>query len=231
MGAVVTMHVWRVAPHRVPSALRAVVLDRRRVRALTGVRFAKLLGTGQGFSVRHADPTRWALLVSWTGSDAARAFDDTVVPRRWRARSRETWQAVLRPLASHGRWSRREPFDAPRATHWDGPVAAITRARLVARRAVAFWRAVPAVAADLDRRDGLRAAFGIGEAPLGVQGTFTIWTDAPALQAFAYQGDAHSRAIRETVTRRWYAEELFARFGVVSATGTLDTRDPLAGLR
>jgi hypothetical protein len=227
MVAVVTMHVWRIEARRVPSALGAIALDRRRVRALSGVRFAKLLGTSQGFSIRDADPTRWALLVSWASREAAGGFDASAVARRWQARARETWQAVLRPLASRGTWSGRAPFGVTSAA-WDGPVAALTRARLAPRQIVTFWRAVPPVAADVSHRPGLCAAFGVGEAPLGVQGTFSLWRDAAALREYAYQGAAHRDAIRQTAARRWYAEELFARFAVLSASGSLGGRDPLA---
>lgn len=228
MSGVVTVHVWQVGARRLPSTLRAVALDRRRVRALAGVRFAKLLGTSRTFAMRDADPTRWALLVSWASREAARGFDHSPVPRGWQARSQESWQAVLRPLTSRGTWSRRAPFDVS-PTSWDGPVAAVTRARIAPRQAVAFWRAIPPVAADLAHRPGLCAAFGMGEAPLGVQGTFSLWRDAAALHAYAYQGAAHRGAIRQTAVRRWYAEELFARFGVLSAAGSIDGRDPLAG--
>lgn len=227
MSGVVTVHVWQVGAHRLPSTLRDVALDRRRVRALGGVRFAKLLGTSRSFALRDADPTRWALIVSWTSREAARGFDHSPAPRRWQARSDESWHAVLRPLASRGTWSRHRPFDVQPGA-WDGPVAAVTRARIAPRRAVAFWRAVPPVAADLAYRPGLCAAFGLGEAPLGVQGTFSLWRDAAALHAYAYRGEAHRAAIRQTAARRWYAEELFARFAVLSAAGSLDGRDPLA---
>lgn len=47
------------------------------------------------------------------------------------------------------------------------------------------------------------------------------------LRAFAYQGAARLVAIRRTKETGWYAEELFARFGVVRADGSLDGRDPL----
>jgi hypothetical protein len=221
VSGLVTMHVWRIAPHRVPSALAAAALDPRRVRALAKARFAKLLGTSSSFGLRGADPTRWALLASWASADAARAFADSAIMRRWQARSRESWSAVLLPLASRGRWSHRSPF-ASTAAGWDGPVAALTHARLAPRHAVTFWRAVPPVAADVALRPGLRAAFGVAEMPLGVQGTFSLWRDADALQDFAYRGAAHQEAIRQTALRRWYAEELFARFGVLSTTGSLD---------
>ena len=224
---VVTVHVWRVRRSRVPGVLRSAATDRRRVRSFDGVLFAKLLGTSRGFSVRDADMTRWMLLMSWASGDAARRFGDSAVLERWHRRSSETWQARLRPLASRGSWSRRTPFATHASTQWDGPVAAITHARIAPRRAVRFWRAVPAVAADVRDRPGLRFAFGIGEAPLGVQGTFSVWRDAAALREFAYDGVAHQNAIRQTGALRWYSEQIFARFGVLSATGSLDGRDPL----
>ena len=227
MTGVVTMHVWRIGARRVPWALAAVALDRRRIGDLAGVRFAKLLGTSRGFRLREADPTRWALLVSWASREAVGAFESTAVSRAWAAAARESWQAVLRPLASRGTWSGRTPF-AGSPARWDGPVAALTRARLVPRQLAAFWRTVPPVAADVAGRPGLCAAFGVGEAPLAVQGTFSLWRDATALRAYAYKGAAHRDAIRKTALLGWYAEELFARFAVVSASGRLDGRDPMA---
>jgi hypothetical protein len=95
-------------------------------------------------------------------------------------------------------------------------------------RAAAFWRAVPAVSAELHRSPGLLAAIGIGEAPLGLQGTFSLWSSAHALRDFAHRGPAHRDAVRRTAEEGWYAEELFARFAVVGSHGTLDGRDPLA---
>ncbi len=208
---VVTVHVWRVAARNVPGALLSVATDRRRVRSTNAVLFAKLLGTSRAFSMRGADLTRWMLLASWTSSDAAGRFAASAVAARWHRRASESWSARLRPLASRGSWSRRTPFPTAREQGWDGPVAAITRARLAPRRAIGFWRAVPPVAADASVRDGLRAAFGIGEAPLGVQGTFSLWRDAASMHEFAHRGRAHRAAIGQTAARRWY--------------------DPLAGLR
>jgi hypothetical protein len=225
----VTLHLWRVPRRAVPAAVLRMGVDRRAVRGTAGVRFAKLLGTGDGgsFRVRDGDPRRWGLLASWADRRAALAFERSAVAGRWRRLAEETWRVELRPLSARGRWSGREPFGTPAGGRWDGPVAAVTRARLRLSRARTFWRAVPPVAADLRVQPGLRLAVGIGEAPVGLQGTFSLWDSAAALRRFAYAGAAHSAVVERTVPERWYAEELFARFAVEAAEGTVDGRDPL----
>jgi hypothetical protein len=227
--ALVTLHLWGVPRRGVPAAVLRMATDRPGLRRTPGLRFAKLLGTGSGrtFTLRDANPRRWGLLAVWDSPAAADAFAAGPVARRWRHLAEEQWTARLRPLSAHGRWSRREPFGSPRPQRWDGPVAAITRARLVPRKAVAFWRAVPPVSADLHAGTGLRLALGIGEAPLGLQGTFSVWESAAALNAFAFERSPHVEAIRRTAEERWYAEELFARFALLSAEGMLGGRDPL----
>ncbi|PSK62064.1 putative aminotransferase [Micromonospora sp. MH33] len=66
---------------------------------------------------------------------------------------------------------------------------------------------------------GLLARFGVGEAPLGWQGTVSVWRDAADLVAFAYRHPEHRAAITRTPTEGWYAEELFARFAVGDVVG------------
>ncbi|MGY1618791.1 monooxygenase [Geodermatophilus sp. SYSU D00691] len=226
---VVTLHVWGVPGRAVPAAVARMATDRRPLRRSPGLRFAKLLGTGSGrtFTVRDADPRRWAVLAVWDDDAAADAFDRGRTVAGWLRLADEQWRARLRPLAARGRWSRREPFGSPRPRRWDGPVAAVTRARLVPRKAVTFWRAVPPVATDLHAGPGLRFALGIGEAPLGLQGTFSVWESAAALNAFAYDRPAHAAAVAATAREGWYAEELFARFALLDAAGTVGGRDPL----
>ena len=228
--ALVTLHLWRVAPRGVPVAVLRMARDRGRVRRTPGLRFAKLLGTGDGrtFTIRDTDPLRWGLLATWTSAAAAREFErSSPVAQAWRRLATESWRVDLQPMTSRGRWSGREPFGAPVPVRTEGLVAALTRARLRARNAAGFWRAVPPVSADLRNRSGLRAAIGIGEAPLGLQGTFSLWESAAALQDFA-RGEAHAAVVGRTGPERWYAEELFARFAVLGSAGTLDGRDPLA---
>lgn len=226
----VTLHVWRVGSGRVPWALARMGLDRSRLRRTPGVRFAKLLGTGDGrtFTVRDSDPHRWAALVCWARAGDAAAARRAGVLADWQQVAEESWRVDLRPLTSRGRWSGRAPFGAPPPGRSAGPVAAVTRARLRPARAASFWRAVPAVSADLHRCPGLRAAVGIGEAPVGLQGTFSLWDSAAALRDFAHRRPAHTEVVGRTPREGWYAEELFARFAVVGSAGTLDGRDPAA---
>lgn len=228
--ALVTLHLWRVGRRSVPAALLRMARDRAAVRRLPGVRFAKLLGTGDGrtFTTRDADPTRWGLLATWASAEQAAAFEGSAVGRGWAGLAEQTWRADLRPLVARGLWSGEQPFGEPVPERAEGPVAAVTRARLRTSQTARFWQAVPPVSEHLHRSPGLLAAVGIGEAPVGLQGTFSLWRSAQDLREFAHRGAPHRAVVAETAVRQWYAEELFARFAVVGTHGTLDGRDPLA---
>ncbi|MBT0771067.1 monooxygenase [Kineosporia sp. J2-2] len=221
----VVLTVWGVSLTRLPSALLRMGFDRLSLRSVPGLRFAKLLGTGDGrtFTLRDADPRHWGLLTVWESPEHAAAFAAGGVHRRWSDIAAERLEITMSPLSSRGRWARTEPFGAPagRPMTDDAAVASITRARLRPTRALSFWRAVPPVSADLSSVAGLELALGIGEAPIGLQGTFSLWRSTAALTDFAYRRPVHVDVVRRTDPERWYAEELFARFAVHSVTGTL----------
>ena len=229
--ALVTLHLWGVPARAIPAAFARMGTDRGPVRRTPGLRFAKLLGTGDGrtFTVRDADPRHWGLLATWDSAEAAAAFEDSRTVRGWGRLATDRLRLDLRPLTSRGSWAGRHPFGDPTPQRGDGsggPVAAITRARIRTAKALTFWRSVPPVSADLHRSPGLRLAVGIGEAPIGLQGTFSLWESGAALTAFAHRGAPHMEAIRQTGLQNWYAEELFARFAVVDLEGTFAGRAP-----
>ena len=231
-GPLTTLHLFGVAPADVPAALTRMVRDRGPLRRTPGLQFFKLVGTGSGrtFTVHDADPTRWGLIGVWDRPASLAAFERrSPVMRAWSRVARESWRVDLRALRSRGRWSGREPFavHSGRATG-DGPVAALTRARIDWRRAARFWAAVPPVATQLAATPGLRFSIGFGEAPVGLQGTFSVWDSTAALSSFAYEGRAHRDAISETSRLHWYREELFTRFVVLGSRGTIDGVDPVA---
>ena len=228
---VTRIDVFTVRPTAVPLAVTRMATDRARLRRQPGLRFRKLLGTGDGrtFDARDADVRRWGLLTVWVSPAAATAFGRRGGPLRgWRRSATEHWWTTLTPLRVRGTWSGRQPFGpATAGGRPDGPVVALTRARLRWSTAARFWRAVPAVNADLAARDGLLLRLGIGEAPVGLQGTLSVWRDAAALRAFAYAALPHRAVIGRSQDERWYAEELFARFAPVSHGGTVFGSDPL----
>ena len=226
-----TLHLFTLRPGAVPSAVARAAVDPWRLRAARGLRFAKVLGTGNGqtFTLRDANLRRWALLCVWEDQGALDEFERaSPVAAGWRRGAREVWRADLTLIHSRGRWARREPFGEPASAGQSGPVAAITRARLRPARARTFWRAVPPVAQDLRHQTGLRYSIGISEAPIGLQGTFSVWASSADLANFAYRGAAHREVVRRTAEVGWYTEELFARFAVVGTTGTIGGIDPLA---
>lgn len=204
----VSLHVWRIPRRAVGAAMLRMAFARR---DLPGVRFAKFLGTGTGtgFGPADTDLTRWA---------AISVSDRPVRYPAWDRIAGQQARVDLEPLLSRGQWSGRAPFE-PTGRKAAGPILALTRARLRPTRAVRFWTAIPPVARELAEAPGLLARFGIGEAPIGWQGTVSVWRDAADLTAFAYRQPQHRAAIARTPADRWYAEELFARFAVLDVSG------------
>lgn len=218
--ALVTLHVWGT-PALAGAARMAT--QRSRLPRVPGCSFAKLLGTGDGrtFSLRDADPSHWAVLTCWEDQAALEAYERSALFASWHRVARERCRFLLRPLRSRGRWSGRRPFGEPAGPYRGGPVAAVTRARVRPLQWRSFARSVPQVASDAHAGHGLQVALAIGEAPVGYQGTFTVWRDLAALQDFSYHRAPHAEVIRRTTERGWYSEQLFARFALLEASGQL----------
>ncbi len=213
-------YFWRIKASAVPFALCAMTLDRVVLHRSSNVGFFKSLGTGKGetFTPRDANPLQWGLIAEVKDADT---FDDSLVIKRWRKYCTEEFRAIIEPISAHGKWSKQEPFVSS-IKDWDGQVIAITRARIAWLHTLRFWRAVPPVTASLKSAPGLIAAIGIGEAPIGLQGTFSIWESPAALRDFAYRGAAHQAAIAATEKYNWYSEELFSRFAVREIRGSIN---------
>lgn len=200
-----------------------MALDRFSLSRNPNITFYKSLGCGRGenFMLSDADPRRWGLLLCINEKDLEN-FDASTVVTRWRKRSSTEFRVILNPISSHGQWSGKQPFDfrADRKVS-DLGVAAITRAKIRWRQYPRFLRAIPPVSANLHISPGRIASLGIGEAPLGLQGTFSLWESPKALRDFAFKGEAHAQAITDTEKYGWYTEELFARFDVAEIRGSL----------
>ncbi|GAA3451123.1 monooxygenase [Dactylosporangium matsuzakiense] len=204
----VRVYVWRVPRTKIPAMFWSMAVDRRQIRKKAD--FAKMLGTGNGrdFRMQSADLTRWAAIID--------SPEPVVPPMRGAVTS---CTLTLEPIASRGTWAGQEPFKAAAPAGGDGPVAVLTRARLKAGKALAFWRAIGPVSPAVAEAEGLHCAFGLGEAPVGFQGTMSVWRSAADVVRFAYRRPEHAAVVARTAEVGWYAEELFARFRVLGIDG------------
>ena len=219
---ITVIYFWKIERSSIPFALFRMAIDRTLLRRSNGVTFAKMLGCGKGetFTPRDADIHRWGFLVVIDENQLA-TLDQSRIVRKWRRFSTNEYRVLLDPISSHGKWSNREPFEIKENANADGKIAAITRARIKASHTSRFFASVPPVTASLHGSSGLLAAIGIGEAPIGLQGTFSLWNSAADLRTFAYKGEAHTKAIADTEKYQWYAEELFDRFSVREERGSM----------
>jgi hypothetical protein len=218
---ITVIYFWQIKKVLLPIAILFMAIHKFALKRLTGVSFVKLLGTGKGesFTPKDADPYRWGALVT-IQQDNLENLDKSKVVRGWQRIAKKEYRAILKPISVHGLWSGKQPFEVEKFD-WNGKIAAITRARIVWRKNLVFWRAVPPVTISLHQSPGLINAIGIGEAPIGLQGTFSLWESAAHLRDFAYKGQAHTQAIKATEENKWYSEELFSRFAVVQERGGL----------
>ena len=238
---IASLHLHRVHGIGIAKSIAHMALDRRSLAGTPGLRFWKLLGTGSSdtFALGDADPTLWGLFSVWESPDAHQKFVDTSrVAKAWGERCDEQWSTELQPIRWKGQWAKRDPFagfsvgDSQRETSEPGTgpnlgcqpgsqIAVLTRARVKPSQWRAFSQAVPPVAAAMKTAEGLRFSLGIGEAPIGLQATFSVWDSPAAITAFAYQGQAHRSVISRTETSGWYAEELFSRYTVQNERGSI----------
>jgi hypothetical protein len=223
---ITVIYFWRISIKRVPQAIWHMATDRRVLKKNKSITFYKLIGTGTGqtFTPRDADPTLWGLIITIKSDDLS-AFDSSPLLSAWRKFTKSEVRYIASPISSHGLWSGTSPFKEDRdlAKTWNGKVLAITRARIRFRKNFRFWQAVPPVIASLHECPGVESAIGIGEAPIGLQGTFSVWKDNQALKDFAYSSSAHVGAIRQTQLQNWYSEELFARFALLEVRDSINS--------
>ena len=200
-----------------------MAFDRIALRKEKELSFSKLLGCGKGatFTPRDADVRRWGLLVCMDES-VLESFDRSPIVMRWRRNALYEFRVVLDPISSYGKWSKKQPFVCTDKIATEAKkIVAITRARVCLRHYVHFLKAVPPVVQSLHSSPGLISAFGIGEAPIGLQGTFSLWESESSLHNFAFKTEAHKKAISEANRFSWFSEELFARLAVRDIRGSL----------
>lgn len=231
MTRIASFHLISEPGWKAPQALARLGVDRRRLNSVDGLAFWRLLGTGKDDRTSAgADLARTALFAVWDDEGALDQFlGSHRIARRWHAAT-EHWTVRLRGLGGHGAWRGFDPMAELQAGSADGPIAVITRADVRRPAWRAFGAASRTVDTELHAAAGLIDVVGIGEAPLGRLGTFSLWDSIGDARAFAYTMPDHIEVMRRTRDENWYAEELFARFEPFASTGTWNGRDPLQGM-
>ncbi len=196
-----------------------LVLGRWPLRGVPGLGFAKVLGSGSqgGFGLVPSGTHRGLFLVFDDEAHARDFMQNSPVLQAWRQRARELLVTLLRACSSKGSWAG-AAMATTVATPTHGPVAALTRASIHPRHALAFWRLSPPAEAALAAAPGCLLAAGLGEAPLLRQATFSLWSSAGAMDAYARSG-AHKRAIHAAYGGGYFSESMFVRFVPLEVQG------------
>ena len=187
-----------------------------------GLQFWKMLGVGggNGFSVMP-DFSMYCLLTVFESESSAELFARSSIVSQHLEGSSSYGFVYMHTIASHGNWSGQNPFVSSREMEEKRPLAVITRAAIKPSLAWKFWRYVPSVSSSMEAYPGKIFSKGVGEWPIFMQATFSIWTDFESMKAYAYKNSAHREMIHKTRTLGWYSEELFARFHPYRMEGSL----------
>ena len=196
-----------------------------KLKSVEGLQFFKFLGTGggSGFSLTP-DFSTYAFLGVWNDrSQYNDCMNEHPVFLQYKEKASSKRELVLSPVNSHGKWSGKNPFktqENQKSRFEDSNLKAvvITRATLRWNRLLSFWKAVPAASRAINNAQGVSYFKGIGELPFIQQATVSIWESFEAVNTFAYKGKEHATIVKETKQKKWYKEDLFSRFFLISDT-------------
>ena len=187
-----------------------------------GLTFYKFLGTGggSGFSL-WPDFSTYAFLGVWEQkADYENFIHQNSIYLAYQKKANSQRNLILTPVKSHGKWSGVNPFqqevEIKQQQNLSLKAVVITRATLRWSRLFSFWRAVPAASKAIQSANGVHYFKGIGEWPFIQQATLSIWDNFEAVNSFAYKGKKHAEIVKKTRQKKWYKEDLFSRFYLIS---------------
>jgi len=180
---------------------------------INGLTFFKPLGTGSGngFSIKP-DFSTFGFVAVFKSEELAKEFLKTDVVKKYTKTTLSYSHILMYTVKSHGKWSKQNPFETSVEFDKTKPLAVITRATIKPQQAYQFWKNVPAVSKSMNNYNELVFSKGIGEFPLLMQATFSLWTSAESMMNYAYKNPKHAEMVKKTRALNWYSEELFARF-------------------
>ena len=173
-------------------------------------------GAGHGFSI-VPDLTTFCLLQHWEDEASKdEFFIDNKYWNTYQARAKDHLDLDLLPLKVRGSWDQTNPFQTNMEIPMDGRIAVLTRATIKKRFIAKFWSQVPSVSRPVRHAKGHIFSKGVGELPLFLQATVSVWESKKDMYNYAYRNPQHLEMIKKTRELGWYKEELFAEFLVLN---------------
>lgn len=222
---IVALTITKYRNFTIPFAFLAMAVLRLPLWLNKKCSFWRLMGSGKNAQVDLApDFKHWAILTSWDKKEDCDSFYQKSLPIKWfRFFGREEFTILLKPLSTHGLWSGIQPFKVDKEeNNYTGKIAVITRAAIRFNKLKEFKSNIKRAATAMRKADGFILSAGVGENPFFDQATFSVWKDFESMKNYAYKSIDHSDVIKLTRQRKWYSEELFARFEIVDSWGTLN---------
>ncbi|NMM49039.1 DUF3291 domain-containing protein [Marinigracilibium pacificum] len=192
----------------------------------TGDKFYKLMGSGAGNGfIPYPDWSVFSLITTWDTEEDAYLFNqEGQFFKEYDQYISEKWTCFLFCIQSHGNWEGQEPFevDISKQIDNDEPIAVLTRATIKTSSIIDFWSHVSGASAALKNNPDLIYAKGVGIFPFTRMATFSIWKSLEGMKSFAYNKDGHKQAMQKAKSRKWFEEDLFARFIIYDAVGEFE---------
>ena len=180
--------------------------------------FYKMLGTGGKGGFVYPDFNVYSLLCVWKKSDLINDFiENSDHAKEIKKKAKKRVDYIMEPIFSNGLWDNIKPFkvNSSKKTNKNNKIGVITRGKIKLSKQIEFWLNVSSASDSIKSANGVEFYKGIGELPLLSQATFSVWKNHKAISDFAYKNKAHSDIIKKTRERKWYSEDLFARFEII----------------
>jgi len=199
-----------------PSKWRAFVrmgFPPLRGKTIPGLLFWRPMGSGagNGFSIKP-DFSVYALVTVFENETYAHNFIQGDLMGEYLMNASRYSHVFMYNAQVHGVWNGQTPFVPEVPLNKKKPLCVITRATIKPVLVHSFWKNVPSVSKSMENFDGLVFSKGIGEWPLFMQATFSVWESMEHMMNYAYRNKKHAQMIKKTKETGWYREELFARF-------------------
>ncbi|MFL2604024.1 MAG: hypothetical protein ACJ0PP_03700 [Flavobacteriaceae bacterium] len=206
-------------------ALQQIGMAPKKLKKPKGLEFFKFLGTGgdQGFSL-IPDFSTYAFLGVWKNrKDFKKCINTHNVFLEYKEKANFQRDLELVSIKSHGLWDGKNPFinqDINFINTHKKKAVVLTRATINWNRLIQFWKSVPKASKAIEKACGVEYFKGVGEWPFIQQATISIWNNFDSVNNFAYKDKSHSDIVKTTHQEKWYKEDLFSRFYLLSDTTT-----------